>query len=943
MVLVAGAIIVLACVPGGRGAPRPKIWINKPVKALDLTLRQQIAQLIMVRVEGHYYSADNGYYRDVERWVTEDQVGGLITYRGSVDGTFTNLQHFQRLAPIPLVIASDLERGTGQQIRGGTAFPSNMAVAATYDEGNAYQQGRITALEARVLGIHITFAPVMDVNNNPDNPIINFRAYSDDPDMVARMGSAFIRGAQENGLITAAKHYPGHGNTSMDSHLSDLPVIPGDREALEAMELAPFKAAIEAGVKMVMVGHLVVPGLDDSNRPAVHSPIITQKVLREELGFQGIIVPDALEMASITNGSWAGESAIRAIEAGNDIIFLPVNVRPTIDAIERAVQNGRLTRERIETSVERILRLKAELGIYKERQKLAREKIPSKVGLAKSASLAREIARKSITLVKDDSNLIPLKPTRNETLTHFVLSMDDELKERTGPFWRNVKGTYGNSRVKTIFLNDELNKSRINNLVGEAQSTTQTLVTLLVRIYGGKGETSIDSTHQELLIALDKAGIKYVVVSFGDPYLPSLAPISTYLPGYSYAKVTMRAMADAIFGRAPITGRLPVTLGKQYPRGHGLERSSLTSTFLPAEHPVDLARAWAVLDSAVAYQITPGAQVFIAQAGRVLADSGVGYHTYDRAVPVTRNSIYDLASVTKVLVGGTVGLKLVENRYMVLDEPVAHYFPEFIGRWKDQATIRHLLTHSSGLPPFKQYWKLGLSSGEVLDDILATELEFEPGSDYLYSDLGMILFTALAEKTTGRPFEDLAREWVFIPLQAKQMTYNPPAELYPRIVPTEVDAEGRQGLIHGTVHDGNTWFLGGVSSHAGVFAPAHQLAVLGQMYLDGGILLGTRLFKAETLDLFTQPQELPPGSGRALFWWMASSTAHSGDLLSSTAFGHTGYTGTSIWIDPELDLVVVLLTNRVHPTRENSRIKGIRRAFHNEVVKALDRIPLAGN
>ncbi|MCK4577270.1 MAG: beta-N-acetylglucosaminidase, partial [Candidatus Marinimicrobia bacterium] len=265
-VLLVGAAL-MACTPGAQptaGGPRLH---RKPVSAEDLSLRQQIAQMIMVRIEGHYYSAENEYHSDLVRWVGRDQVGGLITFRGSVDGTFTNLQELQRLAPVPLLVAADFERGVGQQIHGATRFPSNMALAATWNADNAYDQGRVTALEARALGAHVVFAPVMDVNNNPANPIINFRSYSDDPALVAKMGSAFIRGAQEHGLIPCAKHYPGHGNTATDSHTS-LQVIPGQRSELDNMELMPFKTAVEAGVKMVMSGHIAVPGLDESGRPA---------------------------------------------------------------------------------------------------------------------------------------------------------------------------------------------------------------------------------------------------------------------------------------------------------------------------------------------------------------------------------------------------------------------------------------------------------------------------------------------------------------------------------------------------------------------------------------------------------------------------------------------------------------------------------------------------
>ena len=927
-------LVLLTCVPTKRQAPRPKIWHNRPVRAEDLNLRQQIAQMIMVRVEGHYYSGDSKYRGDLVRWVGREQVGGVITFRGSVDGTFTNLQALQRLAPVPLLVASDFERGVGQQIQGATMFPSNMAVAATRNEHNAYEQGRITALESRAMGVHVTFAPVMDVNNNPRNPIINFRAYSDDPQVVAGMGAAFIRGAQEHGIAACAKHYPGHGNTATDSHTS-LPVIPGDREALEAMELAPFKAAIKAGVKMVMVGHIAVPGLDPSNRAASQSAAITEELLRGQFGFKGLIVTDGMEMGAITGASWSGEAAIRAIEAGNDMVLLPPYVDQTIAAIEQAVLKGRISRERIAQSVNRILQVKEELGLYAERGRLSRDQVRRTVGLISSEEISRAVSRESITLVKDQPGLIPYHPGRRQGYTHILISMDDDLKERTRPFWQQVERTIGPRRVRTIFVNEQLADRRIAELVKEARGSSQTLVTALVRIHMDKGESSIDPSHQSLLDALGKAGVRYTLVTFGSPYLPSLNRVPTYLAGYSYTPGSMLAMADAIFGRAPVTGKLPVTLEKQYPRGYGLERSGLTSVFEPAAAPTDLSRAFAVLDSAIDQRITPGAQLFIALSGRVLADTALGHFTYDKVEPVTNSSIYDLASVTKVLVDATVGLKLVEDDYLVLDEPVAHYFPSYAGRWKDQVTVRHLLTHSSGLPAYKQFWTLGIEPWAVLQDILATELEYEPGTEYVYSDLGLILYAALAELTTGRPFEELAREWVFDPLRMAHSGYNPPAEWQGRIVPTEVYHDFREGLTRGTVHDRNTYFMGGVSAHAGVFAPAREVARVGQLYFNGGLIFGTRLVRSETLDLFIEPQDLPPGSGRALFWQMASSTAHAGDLLSSAAFGHTGFTGTSLWIDPDRELIVVLLTNRVHPSRENSRIKGIRREFHNAVVRSL--------
>ncbi|MCH8327294.1 MAG: serine hydrolase [Candidatus Marinimicrobia bacterium] len=932
--LIMPALLVLSCASGPGTAP-PSHWRTQPVNASDLTLRQQIGQLIALRIEGKYYSGDHSYRADLSRFVREDQVGGLITYRGSVEGTYANLVEFQAMAEIPLLIAADYERGVGQLIAGATQFPSNMGIAATFNEQNAYEQGRITAIESRAMGIHVTYAPVMDVNNNPLNPIINFRAYSDDPQIVAKFGAAFIRGAQDHGLVATAKHFPGHGNTSTDSHTS-LPIIPGELAEIEKVELPPFQAASDAQVGMIMVAHIAVPSLEKEIMPATYSRAITTDLLRGRMGFKGIIVTDGMEMGAVTAKDWTGEAAVKAVLAGNDMILLPLHVTGTIDAIERAVLSGRISREQIATSAQRVLDLKARLGLYAERGNLTRQGVQQIVGNSESLAIASRIAAESITLVKDDDGQIPLRLGRRQTLTHLVVSMDHNVRGQMMPLWQNIEWTLGKKRVTTRIVNEELSKARIKELVAQAKKSDKVLVSFLVRIHMNKGESSIDLSHKALLDGLRKAGIKPIVASFGSPYLPDIDRMSTYLAGYYYGAVSLRAMADALFGRAAITGRLPVQLSPKYPRGHGLVRDAIADAFEPSSRNVDFGAAFKAIRNGIEEKVMPGAQIFIAQGGKVLADTAFGRFTYDDdAAWVTTGSIYDLASVTKVLAGGTVAMCLVERRYLVLDEPVWHYYPEFTGGGKELVTVRHLLTHSSGLRPFYEFWKLGIQPDEVLAYIIDSDLDFEPGSQYQYSDLGMVLFTALAERVTGRPFEKLVRQWVTGPMRLKNTAYNPPDEWLARIVPTEVDNSLRMALVHGTVHDENTYFMGGVSAHAGLFSTARELAHVGALILGEGMILGQRMLQPETIRQFTTDQQLPAGSGRALAWQMAYATGHSGEKFSAGAFGHTGYTGTSIWIDPATDLIAVMLTNRVHPTRERGGMRDVRLAFYNAVAEAV--------
>ncbi len=902
----------------------------------QLSLRQKIAQMIMVRIRGDFYNDEYWYRSDLEYWIKNDGIGGVITFGGSVHGTYRNIRQFQDWANIPLLVAADYERGTGQWLDGGTLFPPNMAVAATNDPRNAYEQGVITAKEGLALGVHITFSPVMDVNNNPANPIINFRAYGDTPELVTQYGLAFMKGVQENGMLACVKHYPGHGNTSTDSH-SNLPTIPGDRASLEKIELAPFKKAVESGVSMVMVGHIAMPGLDDSKRPATHSEKIVTGILRDEWGFDGLIITDGMEMTGLTRSAWAGESAVRAVEAGADILLLPMDVRQTIDAIEYAVNSGRISQSRIDRSVERIWKTKAQLGLFGENPFPQWDDVEKTVGIPSNTKTAKNIARASITVVKDSGNL-PLKPEKINRLGHLILSTDDNVTDRLSPFIRDISNTHGN--VKKIVVTDALSDNRMKEIISTLKKMDMTVVTLLVRIRMGKGKSTIDDSHDALMKKMKQAGIKFITISFGSPYLPDYESMDTYICAWGYGSVSCKAAADAVWGRITTAGKLPVTLSSAYPRSTGLEISRRWTAFEPADVKIDLSSAWSVIDSAIQQHVFPGAQVFIARKGKVIASRGFGNFTYDKnAKPVTTTTRYDVASLTKVLVTTPVAMKLYQKKLIGLDHTVEQYFPQFTGKGREKVTLRHLFTHSSGLPPYKRYFldENFTSEEDVINDILRTDLQFQPGTEYKYSDLGIILLGQVLEKAARSPLESMARRWVFKPFGMTHTSYNPAPSLRAEIAPTEYDSLYRKELVQGVVHDENTYLMGGVSSHAGVFSTAEDMGNYAQMLLNGGTYLGRRYFDSSVIRAFSRRQNLPPGSDRALGWDTPSRNGKSsaGDYFSDTSFGHLGFTGTSLWIDPEEEIIVVLLTNRVHPTRTRGGMYSVRRQFHTEVMKAL--------
>ena len=465
------------------------------------SLRDKIAQMIMVRVRGDYYHSEHWYRESLKKWLKVDGIGGVITFGGSIHGTYYNIEQFQTWSKYPLLVAADYERGLGQWMSGATLFPSNMAVAATGNTVFAYEQGHITALEAKALGIHMTFSPVMDINNNPDNPIINFRSYSDNPETVAKYGIAFIQGAQDNGLIACAKHFPGHGNTSTDSHTS-LPSIEGSKEELDILELYPFKQAIQSGVKMVMVGHIALPGLDDSGDPGSHSSIITSQLLREKMGFDGVIITDGMEMGALTQIAWAGESAVRAVEAGVDILLLPIDINHTINSIEEAVQSGRISEERINKSVARIWAMKNKAGLLTGPAQIPFSDLEKIIGIPSHTQKASEIAEKSITIAKDVNQILPLKPEILDSMAHIILSLDDGARGYIKPFSSDINRTHGH--VKEIFVNDPLSDLGREDILNQMEKIDQIVVSLLVRVRMDKGIATIDSTHLLLLKDLKK-------------------------------------------------------------------------------------------------------------------------------------------------------------------------------------------------------------------------------------------------------------------------------------------------------------------------------------------------------------------------------------------------------------------------------------------------------
>ena len=952
--VVAGFLRFTGCAPGppiGAGSRERYEWVEKTLKRL--TLDQKVEQMVMARAYGYYYSDESDEYRRLERLVRDHRLGGLIFFQGDVYETAELINRLQKLADVPLLIGSDFEWGSAMRIRRATRFPEAMALGAAGDTSLAYEMGRAVAQEARAIGVEQVFAPVADVNVNPNNPVINTRSFGADPMLVAGMSVAFASGLQAEGVLATAKHFPGHGDTQIDSHL-DLPRISVSRERLDSVELYPFRQLIARGVSSMMIAHLEVPAVERSpGLPATLSHSIVHGLLQEELRFGGLVVTDAMDMGALVRGFGADSSAVRAVEAGNDVLLIPAEEDRAVGAVAGAVRSGRIAEERINGSVRKILNYKWDLGLAKNRL-VDPGRIPQIVATPAHLSLAKQIARRSITLLKNDSLLPMERFGKKKLLCVTVADAEDYRTEIQRPssqwtnepvgdyFFSQLRKRYGN--YQTARINPSSNSMDFDSVMMLARHADIVLCTIYSKARSGSGQFGLSRETIDCVTLL--ASRRHtILVSMGSPYVLAAFPnASAYLCSYSDAEVSTEAVMEVLFGEVPASGRLPTALPDLFPYGAGIDLAQdVVRTDVPEAggfrrdslDRLDLIMRKAITDSAF-----PGGQLLVARSGILVYNKSFGSLEYDRKSPrVNSNTLYDLASLTKVVATTSAVMKLYDDGRIQLDDPVVRYIPAFGNRGKEKITIRNLMLHNGGLPPFKLLYLTCSSPQQVLDSVYRTELIYPTGDSTVYSDFDFIVLGKIVEKISGATLDRFVDSTFFKPLAMTRTMFKPPASLVDNVAPTELDTVFRKQLVRGVVHDENAFALGGVSGHAGLFSTASDLAVFMQMLMNGGRYGGKRLLKPETVRLFTTKQR--PKSTRGLGWDTKTVNGYSsaGSLFSEQSFGHTGYTGTSVWADPDKNLFVILLTNRVYPTRANTKIMQVRPSVHDAVVRALAVVP----
>ncbi|MCB2220565.1 MAG: serine hydrolase [Bacteroidetes bacterium] len=941
--------------------PEGASWIDSVMKSLSL--EEKIAQLMMIRT---YSNKDELYYSQAESLIKKYNIGGLCFFQGGPQRQAMLTNRYQQAAKTPLLIALDAEWGLGMRLDSTFSYPFQMTLGSIDDDTLIYQMGQQIALQLRSIGTHINFAPVVDINNNPLNPVINSRSFGANRERVAEKGIAYMKGLQDGGIIATAKHFPGHGDTDSDSHYT-LPVINHSRERLDSIEFFPFGKLIENGLDAIMVAHLFIPALDSSeNIPTTLSKNVVNGLLKEEMGFKGLVITDALDMKGVTQGYEPGEIERLAFMAGNDILLLPQDVGAAITAIKSAVDNGTISEKDITDRCRKVITYKWKVGLN-ALQPVSSDSISRTILNPMHDLLEREIFEEAITLLKNHNSLIPLRNL--DTLKIAVVSAG--APEITG--FQEMLGNYTHI---TPF-----------NILGSSTPEQQELLISKLEPFNlvilGIHGTNIYPTRnfgisdQTLKLASSIASSKKTILSlFASPYslalIDSLEKFEAILLGHQDLRVANEIAAQIIMGSIDANGKLPVTAAEAYPAGFGLHTNPINRLKYTIPEEVNIKREDLFLIDTIVFnnirdEAIPGCQVLVAVDGKVIYHKAFGYHTYKKGDFVKTTDLYDLASITKVAATTLGVMKLYDIGRMDIDQKLANYLLYLTGTNKENINIRELMAHQARLKPWIPFYLNTIQNGKpdkklysdhpddqhtfkvadklyldrnyhfiLYDTIVQSELRKR--KEYKYSDLGFILLKQAIENLTNKPLDQYTDEQFYKPLGLQYTCFNPLNRHRPVcIVPTEQDDYFRNQLIHGYVHDPGAAMLGGVSGHAGLFSNANELAVIMQMLLQRGKYGGREYFRESTVRQFTK-QQFPLNENRRGIGFDKPEPENrdKGPTCSSASlesFGHSGFTGTYAWADPKYNLVYVFLSNRVNPTAAN--IKLIQNNTRTEIMQVI--------
>lgn len=904
----------------------------------SMTLEEKIGQLFVIPAYGSFTNENEASYLRLKRLVENHHVGGIIFMQGDVYGQAAMTNELQSLAKIPLWITQDMEFGAAMRVRGTTRFTPAMGIAATQYPENAYLKGKITAREAKALGVHQIFAPVLDVNNNPDNPVINVRSYAGEPETVALYGNHFIRGIESEGVLATAKHFPGHGDTDTDSHLS-LPTIIHGFDRLNSIELVPFRVNIQSGLQSIMSAHIAYPNISENiGRPSTLDETVLNRILVDSLGFNGMVVTDGLNMRGITDHYSPGEAVVLSLLAGADMMLMSPDELTAISDVKRAVEMGRLTEERIEHSIRKLLTLKKERGVF-ENHMVNTEQLNRDINTLNYQSIANSVARQSVTVLSNHGDILPITETKFPRI--LVVTVADDRSGSTGSNLATHFRSYHN-RVAFENIDRRTTEEEKEKILEAAENADLVVIGSFIMVRSHQ-PIQLPEELRDIVTDITEINTPSVLMAFGNPYIVRDLPnVDSHVLAWSSDANQVRQTVPGLFGAERVGGKLTAEIPGMYSIGDGLE---FDHTALRHDMPESvglrtdsLLNVDMIMQQAINDSVFPGGVVGVMKNGALVWSHGYGYHDYSKTKAVSDSDVYDLASLTKVISTTTAIMKLVDDGRLSLDDTVAEFIPEFDTDEKREITIEQMLLHTSGLPAFKVYVDKLKTRGEILDAIKNEPLEAAPGERYTYSDLGFILLAEIAEEITGQRIDRFMRGNFFRPMGMYSTHFTPRSVggwMTQRIPPTEIDDVYNRGTVQANVHDERAYFMDGIAGHAGLFSNVKDIAMFSQMLLNGGTYGGREYLSPEIVEQFTKEQS--PLNQRAYgFDRKSEGFSTAGSLTSNNSFGHTGFTGTSLWVDPDNDIAIILLTNRTYPDRNlGSGISRIRASIADAIMNSL--------
>jgi beta-N-acetylhexosaminidase len=957
--------------PGNNDAGKPQrkappivgVWARATLDSM--TLDQKIGQLFMIAA---YSNKDEAHYAAIEKLVRDEQIGGLIFMQGGPGRQVNLINRYQQAARFPLLISQDSEWGLGMRLDSTISFPHNMTLGAIRDSMPIFEMGMEVGKQCRRVGVHVNFAPVVDVNNNPRNPVINDRSFGEDRENVFIKGLMMYKGMEYSGTIGCLKHFPGHGDTDTDSH-ADLPLINFSRARLDSLELYPYKKLFARGVASIMVAHLYIPVLDNTpNLASTLSPKIVTDLLRKEMGFQGLTFTDALGMQGVAKYWAEGETDLKAFLAGNDVLLFSGNVAKAKKMIKDAIAKGTVTEAELDKRVIKILVAKEWCGLHQNR--ISAPVYANELMTVDGLALRKRLYQKAITVVRNDDNVLPLGKLSQRKIAVIQIASD-----ANDAFAQRAK-TY--APMDFFSLPEASEKAQRDAVLGKIVGYNTVIVAVDGMSKRASKNFGISAGTISLMRELDLPNRQVVGVLFGSPYaLKSFGEHEDALmvayEAHDDAKV---AAAEALFGGIGVDGILPVTASAKFKAGTSISYPyNYRFQFgMPESVGIDgyvLAGIDSIAQAAINAGATPGCAVLVMRGNTIVWDKGYGRTEYGTAgKPVDPyGTHYDLASVTKVAATTVATMKMYQDKLINIEEAAATYVSDMRGRNLTGIKLRNLLLHNAGLEAWIPFYTSTYDSTgkglrpdlyhktpndafcvpicdslylcvDYLDSMWIQIMDSKIRSDHRmkYSDLSMIVMRRVLEGASGIPFEKYVDSVFYRPLGMNHTCFNPAIKAPKNYcAPTEQDDYWRHKKVQGYVHDQSAAMYGGVSGNAGLFSNVYDLAKLLLMVKSGGVSGDMHYFDRTTVDYFTKRQQ---SDNRRGLGWDKPDPGHASsasDLSSSETYGHLGFTGICVWVDPKYDLVYVFLSNRTWPNAENKKLQqmDVRNKILDKVYEAI--------